>query len=194
MLAEPLAVTLQVIDVLDALRAQYWIGGSLASALYGVARSTLDSDLIVDLKPAQIADFVKALESAFYVDIEMIQDAIHTQGSFNIIHRASMFKVDIFILKKRPFEQAQLSRRQEKVVSLEPERRAYVCTAEDTILAKLEWYRLGGEVSEHQWRDVLGIIAVQGERLDLGYLRQWATELGVSDLLERALAESNMPG
>ena len=97
-------------------------------------------------------------------------------------------------MKTRPFELAQLSRREEQLLSLEPERRAYVCTAEDTILAKLEWYRMGGEVSERQWRDVLGVVAVQGQRLDLDYLRRWATELGVGDLLERALGESNFPG
>ncbi len=194
MLPEPLAVTLQVVDALDALHAPYWIGGSLASALHGVARSTLDSDIVADLKPEQAADFARALEPAFYVDMEMIQDAIKRRSSFNLIHRETMFKVDVFILKTRPFEQAQLSRREEQVLSLEPERRAYVCTAEDTILAKLEWYRMGGEVSERQWRDVLGVMAVQGQRLDLDYLRRWATELGVGDLLERALGESNLRG
>jgi hypothetical protein len=190
MLAEPLAVTLQVINTLNSLHVPYWIGGSLASALHGVARSTLDSDLVADLRQEQAADFAQALAPDFYVDVEMILDAIRRQSSFNIIHRGTFFKVDVFILKARPFEQTQLSRRVEQVISVEPERKAYVSTAEDTILAKLEWYRLGGEVSERQWRDVLGVMAVQGDRLDLVYLRRWATDLEVGALLERALGES----
>ncbi len=76
------------------------------------------------------------------------------------------------------------------MVATEPERTAYIASAEDTVLTKLEWYRMGGEVSDRQWRDVLGVLKVQGKRLDLAYLRRWATELGIADLLERALAEA----
>jgi hypothetical protein len=191
MLPEPLAVTLQVVEVLESLSVPYWIGGSLASAFYGVARSTLDSDLVAQLKPEQVESFVSKLEPAFFVDVEMILDAILHQGSFNIIHRDSMFKVDVFILKARPFEQAQLERRLSQTVSIDPERVAYVCTPEDIILAKLEWYRLGGEVSERQWRDIIGVLKVQSGRLEIEYIRRWAVFLGVSQLLERAIAESS---
>ncbi len=192
MLPEPLAVTLQVVEVLESLGIPYWIGGSLASALHGVARSTLDTDLVADLKPEQVEKFVSKLEPAFFIDIEMILDAILHQGSFNIIHRDSMFKVDVFILKARLFEQAQLQRRTVQTVSMDPERVVYVCTPEDIILAKLEWYQLGGEVSERQWRDIIGVLKVQSGRLEIEYLRQWAVFLGVSQLLERAFAESNV--
>jgi hypothetical protein len=84
------------------------------------------------------------------------------------------------------------------VIATDPERTAYVASAEDTVLTKLEWYRMGGEdfgelsraVSEQQWRDVLGVLKVQGERLDLAYLRRWAAALSVADLLEQALAQA----
>lgn len=64
-------------------------------------------------------------------------------------------------------------------------------SSEDVILSELEWYRLGGEVSERQWRDVISALKVCAGDLDLDYLRQWAAELGVADLLERALKSSN---
>ncbi len=86
----------------------------------------------------------------------------------------------------------QLSHARRYTLSIEPTVEAFVATPEGTILAKLEWYRIGGEVSERQWRDVLGILEVQGDRLDFVYLRQWAKELKVSDLLERALIEATI--
>jgi hypothetical protein len=67
----------------------------------------------------------------------------------------------------------------------------YVTSPEDTILAKLEWYRMGGEVSDRQWRDILGVLKTRAGELDLEYLRQWAADLHVSDLLGRALKESS---
>jgi hypothetical protein len=66
----------------------------------------------------------------------------------------------------------------------------YVATAEDTILAKLSWYRAGGEVSQVQWSDVLGIVGAQGAELDFEYLREWAERIGVRDLLEKLLGAS----
>jgi len=70
--------------------------------------------------------------------------------------------------------------------------RCPVATAEDTILAKLVWYRLGGEQSDRQWNDVRGIRAVQGGRLDQAYMQQWARELKVDDLLERLFSEEEV--
>jgi hypothetical protein len=190
MLAEPLAVTLEVIEVLEELDIPYWIGGSLAAALHGVARATLDTDLVAAMTREHVADFVRELEESFYVDDEMIRGAIDHRSSFNLIHKNTMFRVDVFILKERPFDQMQLERRVAQIVTTEPERRAYVCTAEDIILTKLEWYKAGGEISERQWRDVMGVIRVQSKSLDVDYLHTWAAELGVLNLLEEALSES----
>jgi hypothetical protein len=189
MLPEPIAVTLQVTDVLDTLGVPYLIGGSFASAVYGTYRATADVDLVADLKLDQVGALVKALREHFYIDDEMVRDAIRLRRSFSAIHLATMFKVDVFIPQRRPYSQKQLERRVKQIIWTEPECTAYLASAEDNILAKLEWYRLGGEVSERQWRDIFGVIKTQGERLDQTYLRQWATALNVADLLEKALRE-----
>ncbi len=189
MLPEPIAVTLQVIDALEQVGATYVIGGSLASTIHGVVRTTLDTDIVADLSLPQAQSFADFLAGVFYLDIDTIRRAIQQRSSFNVIHLATMFKVDIFISKNRPFDRQQLGRRQAFIADPNSGRTIYVTTPEDTVLTKLAWYRLGGEVSDRQWRDILGVLAVQGDRLDLVYLRQWAEALDLSDLLQRAFGE-----
>jgi hypothetical protein len=190
MLPEPIAVTLQVIEALQALRVPYLIGGSLASALHGVARATADADLVADLHTEHAEPLAKMLQPAFYADAQAIRDAILHRSSFNVIHLEAMFKVDIFIPKRRPFDRVQLERRTKQIISAHPKRTAYFASAEDIVLAKLEWYQIGGRVSERQWRDVLGVLKAQNTRLDMAYLRHWASALSVSNLLEQAMDEA----
>ncbi len=183
-------ITLLVAHALEQVGVPYAVGGSLASSLHGVMRSTFDVDIVADMREEHIQPLVAALSKEFYVDDEMMRDALRRRSSFNLIHYETAFKVDIFIRKMRPFDQMQLERRKLSVIVADPEQSVYVISPEDTILAKLEWYRLGGQVSEQQWRDVLGILKVRAGELDLAYLRTWARELQVTDLLERALNEA----
>lgn len=184
----PLSVVLQVIDVLDALGVRYHLGGSFASAVHGVPRQTMDADLVVDLDAASVVSLVERLHGGFYVDDDVAVSAVARHGSFNAVHFKTGFKVDFFVKGTGEFDRAELERSQLAQVAIDPPRSVFVKTAEDTILRKLEWYRRGGEVSERQWRDVLGILVTVGERLDLTHLRRWATRLAVLDLLERAIA------
>lgn len=117
-------------------------------------------------------------------------EAVQHRSSFNLIHLESTFKVDIFVAKDRPFEKAQLENRQLYPLSESLTQTAYIASAEDTILAKLEWYRLGGEVSDRQWQDIAGVINIQGDRLDTTYLHRMAATLNVEDLLEKALSNN----
>jgi hypothetical protein len=190
MLTEQIAVTLAVAETLEALRVPYAIGGSFASALHGVMRATMDADLVADLHTEQVEPLAGALGDAFYADVEMMRDAVLQHSAFNLIHLETMFKVDVFVAKPRAFDRSQLARRQLQMLSEDPERHAYVTSAEDIVLAKLEWYRQGGETSDRQWRDVLGVLKVQGERLDRKYMQRMAAELRVIDLLRRAFEEA----
>lgn len=187
---EPIEVTLLVTTVLEKLGIPYMIGGSLASTLHGMIRTTQDSDIITEMRPEHIQQFISSLQNDFFIDEEMIVDAIQRNSSFNILHRETMFKVDVFIPSPRPFQKSQLARAQRQAFELEKEMSAKFASAEDTILSKLEWYRLGGEISERQWRDILGILKTRAGELDLQYMKNWAKDLNVVDLLERALGQS----
>ena len=187
--SEALGVTRQVTAVFDARGVAYVIGGSLAGMVHGLVRTTLDADIVAELQPDHAAALVAALGEAFYVpDEATLRQAIARRGSFNLIHLATMFKVDVFVPQARPFDRQQLARRIGERVGSGSEERLWVLSAEDVILAKLEWFRRGGEASERQWRDVLGVVRAQGAALDVAYLRQWGAALGVDDLVERALA------
>ena len=190
MLPESVRVMMLVVECFERLRIPYLIGGSVASAWHGVARSTLDTDIVAEIGLDQVDDVHAALKGEFYSSDDMMRDAIRQRSSFNLIHLATMFKVDVFIRKDRPFDQSQFERKAERIVAADPEQRAFLSTAEDTVLAKLEWYRLGGQVSDRQWRDIVGVLKVQAGRLDLDYLARWAQALDVAELLQRALKES----
>jgi hypothetical protein len=182
-----------VVEAFEGLGIRYQIGGSVASSAYGIARATLDVDLVADLNELPIHSFVEALRDAYYIDEDRVSDAVRRRSSFNVIHLATMIKIDVFVLKSRPYDRVAFGRaRMENLGEDEATRRYYVASPEDVILNKLDWYRQGGGVSERQWNDVLGILKVQQSSLDREYLRHWAEELGLPDLLQRALQDSGL--
>lgn len=176
--------------LLEELGVRYVIGGSLASSVHGTLRSTGDVDFVVDLRPEHVAPFVRALEGDFYVSESHVTQSVETGRSFNVIALEQMFKVDFFVAKGKRFESSQLSRGEALRVSRTVEERVQVSTAEDVVLAKLMWYRKGGEVSDRQWQDVLGVLRVKAGTLDGAYLERMAEEMGVSDLLGHAVDEA----
>lgn len=176
-----------VLDAFLQLGVEYRIGGSVASSALGIARSTLDVDLVARLEPSQASGLCERLSSEYYADESAIRDAIERRASFNLIHLVTMIKLDIFVLKTGAFDQASFQRSRLEPLGGLPE--VALCTAEDVILRKLEWYRDGGEVSERQWSDVLGILRVQSGSLDTPYLDHWAAELRLTDLLSRVRSE-----
>ncbi len=183
--------TRPIVEAFESLRVDYCIAGSVASSAHGIARATLDVDLVADLVPDKVRALVLALQDAYYIDKDAALDATARRSMFNVIHLDTMLKVDIYILTTRDFDRSSFERRTQ--VSLEEgesARKYSIDTAEDTVLHKLEWYRLGGECSERQWHDVLGVLRVKESTLDLIYMRGWAATLDITDLLERALVEA----
>ena len=187
---EILEVLRRVISKLEELKIPYMVSGSAASSFHAFVRTTQYGDLVLALGLDQVEDFASAFSPDFYLDRASIWRVLQMGGSFNLIHLESSLKIDFFPLQNRSFSQQEFSRRKPRLVLSESSSPAYVATAEDTILSKLEWFRAGGEVSENQWTDVLGIFKVQAGNLDLAYLNQWANELHVEDLLAKAVRES----
>jgi hypothetical protein len=186
-LPDPTAVAATVTRQLERLGIRYVIGGSFASSLHGEPRSTNDVDIVADLDQRSAVDLVQSLGPEFYADRDAAIEAVRSNASFNVVHVATAVKIDIFVAGTDALDQERLQRRQRVTVAAEDASESFfVDTAEDVVLRKLEWFRRGGEVSERQWRDVIAVLRVRRE-LNHEYLLEWATRLGVADLLKRAM-------
>lgn len=179
---QPLSTPLLLAEALDALDVPYVVGGSYASSIHGEPRSTRGCDFLVALGFEHHEPLARALEGEFYLSRSAMEEAQRLRRCFNLIHSESGFKLDVFVSKGRPFDQERLQR------GLKIEfgtRSLRFSSAEDTVLAKLEWHSISP--GEQQWRDIVGILLLQRDRLDRGYLKFWARELGVADSLQLAL-------
>jgi hypothetical protein len=185
-------IALGVVRIFEALGIEYYIGGSLASSAFGIARSTMDIDIAADIRQGQASVLEERLQTHFYVDREMIERAIREKSSFNIVHLETMFKVDIFVVSDEPYDKQAMARRLRRDLTADGAHQADLSSPEDIILRKLLWYQSGGKISDRQWDDVLGVMRVQGEQLDAAYLELWAKRLSIFDLLQKAFQESGL--
>jgi hypothetical protein len=193
MAPEPVVIVAKLVRVLDSLGIPYLVGGSLASSVYGMPRATQDVDIVADIRTDHIDAIVRDLAGEFYVDAEMIQEAVRERGSFNALHASTMFRLDVFIPSLDDWSREELRRaRAQRFETDEGPIEIRFASPEDTLLHKL-WYKLGNEVSDRQWNDILGILKIQGAALDRSYLVQWAPSLSVADLLHRAELEATGP-
>jgi hypothetical protein len=189
---EALEVALRVARVLEGLGVPYLVGGSLASSFHGLPRSTQDADLVADLAPSHVPAFIAELSADFYLDEAAIRDAVDRRSTFNLIHLQTMFKVDVFVARDDAGTVKEMERRRARTLPGEPPVEIVVASPEDVVIQKLHWYRLGDHVSERQWADAMGVLRIQGRQLDAAYMHELAAEMGVSDLLVRALHEAGL--
>ena len=187
-MTDPLARALsELTATLTSLGIRFLAGGALASSAHGVVRATFSGDLVAVVLPPQTKILANALGPGWYAEPEMMQRAMRDGRAFHLIHLDSATKLDVFPASTE-FHESQLKRATATPLRLEGAALP-VATAEDILLAKLQWYRDGGEVSDRQWSDIGGII-IQNPNLDWDYVNSWAARLGVTDLLARARADA----
>jgi hypothetical protein len=196
-IADPILLAQKIASILLPLNISYVVEGSVASSLLGENRSTQDLDLVIDLESRTAQRLIDAMSGEFYISESAVTEAIAKsrtaprESSFNVIYLPSMEKADICVMGSNdPFSASVMSRRQLHPVSGLQEEGIYIYSPEDIVLQKLSWYKLIPGDSQKQQRDVLGVLKVQGERLDLAYLNQWVLTLQLTDLLPKALLQS----
>lgn len=185
---DPIELTLDLHPVFEQLQVAYYVTGGVAAIFYGEYRTTQDADLVVNISTDDIPTLTAELETlGFYVS--GIEDVINLRlSTFQAIHRQSLGKLDLAIAGTDEFEVAKFARRRLEAITESGE--LYFISPEDLILNKLRWRR--GSQSEKQWRDVLGVLKVQAQKLDLGYMRQWADELNLMADLDAALTATDI--
>jgi len=189
-----LAAVQPVSEALESLSVPHYLTGSVISSFYGVARATVDADLVADLRVIHAEPFAARLGAAYYAEADIIREAIHARTMFNVIHFETMVKVDVYPVATL-YDRTCMARRLRDTLDPAGDGPLFaVASAEDVLLHKLLWYRMGGHVSERQWGDVLGVLRVRGRHLDRDHLARWAEQLGITDLLERALDEAGLTG
>jgi hypothetical protein len=186
---DSLDVALRVAAALEAIGCDYFLGGSVASSLHGEPRATNDIDFVVAMRPQRVEAFAKQLGPDFEVDTDMLRDALVHGSCANIFYLPLVTKIDLFALGASRYDELEFQRRQKVRVRLTGET-LYVKAPEDTVLRKLMWYRAGGEESAKQWRDIVEVLRISGDKLDHEYLQRWAKELRVEDLLDKARTEA----
>ncbi len=150
---------------------------------------TRDADITVEPFPGLESEFASKYGPDYYLSVKAVQEAVRDRSSFNIINTSTGFKVDVFVRKEDGFEKSAMARRASLDLPDLPGQVIFFHSPEDVILFKLRWFRLGNEASEQQLSDVVGVLKIQGDKLDFNYLETWAKELKVDDLLTRVRQE-----
>lgn len=178
----PAEVFRQITNALNLAGISYMLTGSFASNLYGTGRATQDIDLVISATPDQMAPFLNSLPKAdYYFDLDAAKDAARRRSMFNVLDMSSGWKIDLIFQKHGPYHQQAFQRRVPAEVEGVP---VAAATAEDLIISKLDWARMGE--SARQIQDVASVLKVQTKRLDISYIEKWVAELGLTSEWARA--------
>lgn len=178
-----------VATILDRLAVPWVLGGSLASSIYGEPRPTNDIDLAVQISVDDIDRLVGAFEEDFYIDAGMISDAIRHSSSFNLIHYASSFKIDMFVSGDSILDRRQMESRERKQMPDVDDLAVWIAPPMEQVLRKVWWFQQGSGVSDRQWRDVMYMLKQQEKTIDHVVLLAVGRDVGIGDLVERALRQ-----
>jgi hypothetical protein len=171
-----------VTERLGDLEIPYMVVGSIASGFHGMFRTTYDADIVIDPSKEALRELCRLLEKEFYADEETALDAFNNGLMFNVIHKESGHKIDLIVRKPRLYDRMSLTRRGEATYH---GKTIWLQTPEDTILSKLDWARESR--SERQLTDALNVMKQKRDTLDMKYLREWAKQLEVEEMLNDLL-------
>jgi hypothetical protein len=176
----------RMVAILEDTRTPFMIGGSFASTIHGTARATQDIDVIIEPPNAEAFDRLLSgfTTDRYYLDQDTARRAFRLGGMFNVIDQGTGWKIDFILRKDRAFSESEFARRTPAQIRNVP---VFIATAEDTIIAKLEWSKQSGG-SSRQRRDVSGIVTVVAAGLDQEYLQHWIAEIGLEDEWQAANA------
>jgi hypothetical protein len=166
-MSEELEVLKNVIERLDKINISYMITGSIATNFYAIPRMTRDIDIVIEIELPQINNFLDVFKDDFYIDKEMINQAIVNKKMFNIIHNTYVIKIDFIIRKDSEYRMLEFKR---KVPINVEGKKMFIVSAEDLVLSKLLWAK--DSLSEIQLKDAKNII--EGvNNIDIQYIEQW---------------------
>ncbi len=178
-----------VVAAFRALAIRHFVGGSVASSFHGAARATMDVDVVCELTEDKISSFIELFDHDFYISELAVRDAVGRKSCFNLIHMPTSFKVDVFVSRGRTFDLESMQRASLQVLGEHRTVEVPIASAEDSIVSKLEWFRLTNETSERQWDDASRLINLLSEAADIAYLKKAAESVGVTDLLSKLLKQ-----
>jgi len=188
--SEAIQATVELAGILEGLGTRYLIGGSMASIVWGEPRFTRDVDFVVALEERHVAPLLAELGDRWYADEAAIREGIERRSSFNLIRLKGSVKVDVFVPPDEGLHASKWGRARVASLTVEEGPKLSITSPEDIVLQKLDWYRLGGAVSEQQWRDVTSLLRIRAGELEDAYLDAWASRMGLDDLLARARADA----
>jgi len=180
-MSEELDVLKEVAGKLNKANIPYMISGSVAMNFHAQPRMTRDIDIVIVLSQGNIQSFIDTFKSEFYLEEETIREEVKRSGMFNLIHNKYIVKIDFIIQKNDEFSHAAFERRLK--IDIDGVK-IYISSAEDLILAKLNWAK--DSMSEMQLRDVANIKNFAKD-IDYSYIDNWVKKLGLQEIYKKAV-------